>query len=37
MLDAALLTGALVLGMAVWAISGLTETYGKDLDYIENF
>lgn len=31
----AMLTGVIVLSLAIWAISGLEETYGKDLDFQE--
>ncbi len=35
MIPAALIVGALCIGIAVWALAGLEETHGKDLDYIE--
>lgn len=35
--SSAALVGAACLGMAFWAWSGLEETHGKDLDYLEPF
>ncbi|MEZ5173200.1 MAG: hypothetical protein R2850_06770 [Bacteroidia bacterium] len=31
----ALITGAVCIGLAIFALSGLKETFGRDLDYIE--
>jgi hypothetical protein len=33
--NAALLTGAVCIALAIWALRDLKETFGKDLDYIE--
>ncbi len=35
-LPAAAVVGALSLAVALWALRGLEETYGKDLDYLES-
>jgi MFS family permease len=34
-LEAAIITGVIVLAVAVWAITGLRETYEEDLNYME--
>jgi MFS family permease len=35
MIPAALVVGVVCIGIAAWALAGLEETHGKDLDYIE--
>ncbi len=35
-LPAAAIVGALSVGVALWALRGLEETHGKDLDYLES-
>ncbi|MDD5199716.1 MAG: MFS transporter [Terrimicrobiaceae bacterium] len=34
-IPAAILVGVACIGIALWALAGLEETFGKDLDYIE--
>ncbi len=35
MIPAAIVVGLVCLGIAAWALAGLPETHGKDLDYLE--
>lgn len=35
LLNGAMIVGAVCIGLALWALHGLEETHGKDLDYFE--
>ncbi len=37
MIPSALIVGVVCLAIAAWALAGLEETHGKDLDYLERF